>query len=249
MPDVMAFIATYAVAMLGITLGYHRTLAHKALILSPKARLAFAIFGATAAQGPPSFWVAHHRAHHADPDGRRDPHSPRPAEASTRTYGKLRAFLHAHMGWMLKGGVRYDSRLSKDLREDKTVRIVDRNYSLIVILGLAIPALAILPASPAFIAFCKSLYWSGLVRIGAGHQSTWLVNSICHLWGYRNFETRDASRNNFFVAVLTLGEGWHNNHHANPARARHGIKPQELDPTYWVVCLLKLAGLASNVRR
>lgn len=88
-----------------------------------------------------------------------------------------------------------------------------------------------------------------MVRIGAGHQSTWLVNSACHLWGYRNFPARDASRNNFVVAALTLGEGWHNNHHANPSLARHGLGSKEPDPTYWVVRLLEIAGLAGNVRR
>ncbi len=230
--DIVSLLATYCFSAFGITLGYHRGLAHKSLSLRPGARYVFLALGAMAAQGPPSFWVAHHRAHHGDPDGPRDPHSPRE-----------KGFLHAHVGWMFGAVSRCDARAVRELRKDPVVRGVDDHYFFLILLGLVLPAVMTLPFSASWPAFLVSIYW-GLVRIGLCHQATWLVNSACHLWGYRNFQTADSSRNNWIVAALTLGEGWHNNHHANPSRVRHGLKLWEVDPTFSLARLLEMAGLA-----
>jgi stearoyl-CoA desaturase (delta-9 desaturase) len=245
--DIVAFLIFYCLVMLGITLGYHRTLAHKSLTLVLAARYPVLALGAMGAQGPPSFWVAHHRAHHGDPDGPRDPHSPLTQTPSGSS--AARRFLHAHVGWMFGHGGRYDGRLVRDLRKDPAARGIERHYSLLVVSGLIFPALLVLPFDPSGAGLVKSLYWAGLVRVGVSHQTTWLVNSACHLWGYRNFRTSDSSRNNWLVAILTLGEGWHNNHHADPARAHHGIRHWELDPTFSVARLLVRMGLAGNLRQ
>ena len=225
----------------GITLGYHRSLAHRGVELSNRTRLTALIAGAMAAQGPPSFWVAHHRAHHSDPDGSNDPHSPW-AEAGQST--GIVAFLHAHIGWMLEKEFGFDSRLIRDIRKDSIALWVDQYYVPIVLAGLVLPALLVNIAKPDCQSVLLSAYWVGLVRISITHQATWMVNSVCHLWGYRNYCTTDQSRNNWVVAIFTLGEGWHNNHHADPRNARHGQKWWEIDPTYFAIRLLGRLNLA-----
>lgn len=244
--DLVGLLVMYLLVMLGITIGYHRTIAHRSLELIPSARYAIVGLGAMAGQGPPSFWAAHHRAHHADPDGPNDPHSPCANDDSQTS--TIAAFLRAHVGWMVGSRSRYDGRFIRDLRRDPVISYVDKHYTTILIGGLLLPAVVLLPLDPHFAAFVQSVYWTGLVRLGVAHQATWLVNSACHLWGYRTFRTPDHSRNNAIVAVLTLGEGWHNNHHAAPARARHGLQKCELDPTYAAILALERIGVALRVR-
>jgi stearoyl-CoA desaturase (Delta-9 desaturase) len=244
--DAVGLTILYCLGMLGITLGYHRLLAHRALTMIAAARSAIVALGAMSAQGPPTFWVAHHRAHHGDPDGPRDPHSPT-LRGSGRS-SELRGFFHGHIGWMFGQAGRYDASLVRDVRNDPVVRWIENHYLLVVLSGLFIPAILLLPLDPTLKGFIQTVYWAGLFRIGLGHQATWLVNSACHLWGYRNFQTKDGARNNWIVAALTLGEGWHNNHHADPSSARHGRKWWELDPTHWIILLLEVLGLARNVR-
>ena len=242
--DIIALMVSYCLVMLGTTLGYHRLLAHKSLKLAPSVRYPLIVLGAMAAQGPPGFWVAHHRAHHGDPDGPLDPHSPA-AVGSAGTDGVSR-FLHAHIGWMFGIGGRYDGRFVRDIRRDPATLMVEKHYFKWVIAGLLLPAVAVLPLHGTNFGFLQSIYWAGLVRLGFSHQATWLVNSACHLWGYRNFETPDSSRNNWFVAALTLGEGWHNNHHADPARACHGVGKWDFDPTFTTASFLEVMGLARD---
>jgi stearoyl-CoA desaturase (delta-9 desaturase) len=245
--DWASLLVSYCLIMLGTTLGYHRTLAHRSLALSPIVRYPLFALGAMAGQGPPSFWVAHHRAHHGDSDGPRDPHSPLGYGRSG--FPRLRGFLHAHVGWMFGQGGRYDGRLVRELRRDPAARCTEDNYFLLTIAGLLLPACVVLCFDPSVAGFLKSVYWAGLVRVAVSHQTTWLVNSACHLWGYRNFDTADSSRNNWIVAALTLGEGWHNNHHAEPSRVRHGLRWWELDPTYALARFFEAVGLARDMRR
>ena len=244
--DAIAIVVMYGLTILGITLGYHRTITHRSLELIPIVRYAVVGLGAMAAQGPPSFWAAHHRAHHANADGPGDPHSPR-ADGGPAFAG-ISAFLYGHIGWMFGSGTRYDGRLVRDLRRDCVISRIDKHYAALVLAGLFVPSMLLWRMDPDFLGFAQSVYWVGLVRIGLAHQATWLVNSACHLWGYRAFLTNDDSRNNWGVAIMTLGEGWHNNHHAAPARARHGLQKWELDPTYWAILALETIGAARRVR-
>lgn len=245
--DAIALVSAYTLTMLGITLGYHRVLAHRSAELDPRAESVLLALGAMAAQGPPLFWVAHHRAHHRDPDGPRDPHSPKPAGAGCKNAAAT--FLHSHVGWLLRSQARIELRLVRDMSKRPGVQRLQHRYYTWLILGLTLPAVLVLPLDPSVEGFLESTFWSGLVRLGISHQATWCVNSVCHLWGYRSFETADQSFNNRFVAVLTLGEGWHNNHHASPARARHGLRRWEIDATYAVLALLERLGLASSIKR
>jgi stearoyl-CoA desaturase (delta-9 desaturase) len=240
--DFLAMVFGHFLSIGGLTLGYHRSLAHKGVDLSNRTRKIALIMGAMAAQGPPSFWVAHHRAHHGDPDGSNDPHSPW-ADGDVQST-RIVAFMHAHIGWMFKKSVRFDSRFIRDIRKDSVALWVDKHYFMILLAGMVLPAAALNIGQPSLQSFLLSVYWVGLVRISITHQATWMVNSVCHLWGYRNYSTADRSRNNWLVAILTLGEGWHNNHHANPRNARHGQKWWEIDPTYLVICGLGRLKLA-----
>jgi stearoyl-CoA desaturase (delta-9 desaturase) len=145
---------------------------------------------------------------------------------------------------MFKKGLGFDSRFIRDIRKDSVARWVDKHYYKILLAGMVLPAMALNIAKPGLQAFLLSVYWVGLVRISITHQATWMVNSVCHLWGYRNYSTTDRSRNNWLVAILTLGGGWHNNHHANTRSARHGHKWWEIDPTYLVIRFLSRLKLA-----
>jgi acyl-CoA synthetase (AMP-forming)/AMP-acid ligase II/fatty-acid desaturase/acyl carrier protein len=245
--DVAGFALAYSATMLGITLGYHRSLTHRSALLAPSLKTIVLVLGAMAGQGPPVFWAAHHRAHHGDPDGPKDPYSPVARRPGWQN--QLLGFLHAHVGWMFGPSSRYDTRLVRDLLPDPCVRWVEQHYFRILLAGLLLPALLVLPLDPTPAGLFKSIFWCGLVRLGASHQAAWMVNSVCHLWGYRRFETRDTSKNNWLVAALTLGEGWHNNHHADPSRASHGREWWEFDPLYALIRLFERLGLASEVRQ
>src|SRR6185437_7244450 len=223
--ELWSTIAMYTITGLGVTIGYHRVLSHRSAHLSEKARTAILCAAAMAMQGPPTFWVAYHRAHHADPDGTADPHTPW-GSGNRCTIGSI---LYSHFGWMLQQA-RFSPRLTRDLRSDEAVRRIDRHYHALILLGLFIPVAALSAFEPHRVLL--ALYWAGAVRLGLLHHATWLVNSACHLWGYRNFSTRDQSRNNVLVALLTFGEGWHNNHHARPDAANHGLRRWEVDATY-----------------
>jgi stearoyl-CoA desaturase (delta-9 desaturase) len=240
--DLLGLIAGHFLTIGGITLGYHRALAHRGIDLTWRTRAVALTLGAMAAQGPPSFWVSHHRAHHGDPDGARDPHSPWSLVRARNS--TVLNILHSHMGWMLTRRVRFDPRLARDIARDPVARGVDRHYLLIVLAGLLVPAVAVHISNPDLHGTLCSIYWIGLVRIAVTHQATWMVNSVCHIWGYRNHNTRDRSRNNWLVALLTLGEGWHNNHHASPRKAQHGERWWEIDPTYFVLRILARLKLA-----
>jgi stearoyl-CoA desaturase (delta-9 desaturase) len=241
--NVLGLMIIYCLTMGGITLGYHRALAHKGIDLSPRARAIVLMFGAMAAQGPPSFWVAHHRAHHGDPDGAKDPHSPWTAASGESP--ALWRVLYSHTGWMFSAAARFDARLARDVRKDRVASAVDTHYALIALAGLLLPAILANLPKLELRATLLSIYWMGLFRIGIAHQATWMVNSACHLWGYRNHATNDRSKNNWWVAALTLGEGWHNNHHASPRKAKHGERWWEFDPTFTVLRALGLLKLAT----
>jgi stearoyl-CoA desaturase (delta-9 desaturase) len=241
--NIVGLMGIYCLTIGGITLGYHRALAHKGIDLSPPVRAIVLTFGAMAAQGPPSFWVAHHRAHHGDPDGAKDPHSPWIA-ADGESPG-LSHVLYSHTGWMFSTAARFDARLARDVRRDRVAFGVDTHYAVIVLAGILLPAVVMNLPKLDLQATLLSVYWIGLFRIGVAHQATWMVNSVCHLWGYRNHDTNDCSKNNWLVAALTLGEGWHNNHHASPRKAKHGERWWEFDATFLVLRALRLLKLAT----
>jgi len=237
----------YVLTGLGITIGYHRLFTHKSFDASPVVRATFGILGSMAAEGPLNWWVATHRRHHQHSDRHDDPHSPHHGEHSG-VWGLIKGAVHAHFGWLFAKRPTDLSRLVPDLDKDKVARFVTATFPLWVGLGLLIPAGLGWLVSGSWVGALLGLLWGGVVRIFVVHHVTWSVNSICHLWGARPFRVADHSRNNPIVGVLAFGEGWHNNHHAFPASARHGLAWWQVDTSYIVIRALSMVGLVSNVR-
>ncbi len=217
---------------MGIGMGYHRLHTHRSYKVPRLLEYFFAICGTLTLEGGPIFWVATHRVHHQNSDQENDPHSPRD--------GKW----WSHMGWIVLGDSKHNdtammSRYAPDLAKDRFYRWLNTyHYVPLVVLGVLLLTLGGLPY----------LLWGVFLRVTLGLHATWLVNSATHLWGQRRFATRDDSRNNWWVALLTFGEGWHNNHHAHPTSARHGLAWYELDVTWLQIRLLSLLGIARAVR-
>lgn len=249
---VLTLAGTYVFGCLGINLCYHRLLTHRGLVCPKWLEYSFAVLGLCCAQDTPARWVAVHRRHHEHSDQRDDPHSP------------LVNFLWGHVGWMLvenrdlaRLGI-YD-RYAKDILRDPFYRRLERTllYPHIVLASWAVFFLggfvAGLLGGGTFVEAVQFgaslLVWGVFVRTVLVWHITWSVNSLSHLWGYRTYETGEDSRNNWFVAVITSGEGWHNNHHADPRSASHGHGGREIDLIFAFVRLLEWMGLAKNVWR
>jgi stearoyl-CoA desaturase (delta-9 desaturase) len=216
---------------LGISMGYHRLHTHRSYKVPRWLEYFFAVCGALTLEGGPIFWVATHRIHHQKSDQDGDPHSPRDGA------------WWAHVGWLLIGEAKHNntrlmSKYAPDLAKDRFYVWLN-NYHWVPLVLLSAILLAI-GGLPMFL-------WGICVRIVVGLHATWLVNSATHMWGRRRFNTRDDSRNNWWVALMTFGEGWHNNHHAHPTSARHGLAWYEFDPSWLQIKLLKVLGVAKSI--
>lgn len=245
--DLILLVALYVAGGLGVTVGFHRLFSHRAFSAGPAVRAALAVLGSITLQGPVTQWVTDHRKHHAFADRPGDPHSPH--TSGPGGLGAVRGFLHAHVGWMFvtKGMERGDV-YGRDLYEDRLIRMVDRLYLLWVVVSLGLPFAVGWLVRGTVGGGVEALMWGGLLRIFLFHHATFCVNSVCHLLGRRPYETRDRSRNNWVVALLTFGEGWHNNHHGFPRSARLGLTAAQVDPGWWLVRALERVGLAQRVR-
>jgi fatty-acid desaturase len=227
-------VANFMTGCIGITLCYHRLLTHRTYQVPKWFERVLATFGTLALQGSPLEWVAHHRMHHAGSDTASDPH-----DAS-------QGFYHSHWGWLFKYTPEFDDpaklrKFGRDLVNDPYYRLLDTVWMQIliqVIFGLILGAIGGLPW----------IIWGVFVRLVVVYHSTWFVNSASHIWGYKNYQVNDRARNNWWVALLTWGEGWHNNHHAHDNIAPAGHKWWEVDITYMLIRLMKFVGLAKNVK-
>lgn len=232
---------------LGITVGFHRLFTHRSFETVGPVRIALAVLGSMAAQGTLFTWVASHRRHHQFSDKQGDPHSPNIADPSSER--QVEAFFHSHLGWMLTDHMTPDRlRYVPDFLADPMLCRIQRWHLLWVALGLILPALACYAIDGTAQAAVCGFLWGGLVRIAVTQNISFAVNSVGHLWGERPFDSQDESRNNGVVAFLSMGEGWHNNHHAFPTSARHGLQPGQWDASYRVIRLLELCGLAWDVK-
>ena len=240
-------VGFYALTMLGITVGFHRLLSHRAFQTSPALRGVLCALGAMAAQGPPIYWASNHRRHHAFVDDAGDPHSPHRDEARTLT--GWAGFWHAHVGWTFSHGLSNPVYFCKDLVQDRVVMAAGAYYYAWVVAGLALAALvgAAVERSPQ--GAWDGLIWGGGVRLFISYHLTNSINSVTHLFGYRTFKTPEQSRNNLWLGVPTLGEAWHNNHHAFPSSAIFGFAWWEIDAGGIAVRGLERLGLIWNVRR
>jgi stearoyl-CoA desaturase (delta-9 desaturase) len=233
---------------LGITVGFHRLLTHRSFDTYRAVRFFWAVLGACSIEGSPLVWSAIHRRHHNFSDEPGDPHSPR--QHGLGVWGTLRGLLHAQVGWLFTG---YWSspelqRYVPDLLAQRYLVAIDRWYYLCVIVSLGLPALLGGVIERSWYGALMGLLWGGLVRILITHHITWSINSVCHVFGTKTYKAGDESRNNFLCGVLGHGEGWHNNHHAFPTSARHGLQWWQFDLSWLVIRTMQALGLAWNVR-
>jgi stearoyl-CoA desaturase (Delta-9 desaturase) len=239
-------VGMYLASGLGVTVGYHRLFTHRSFETSRPVAFLLAVLGSMAVQGPVLKWVAVHRRHHQHSDHDGDPHSPHTHGDSL--LGTIRGMIHAHVGWLFTSDPPGLSNYVRDLHRDPWLRKASRLFPLWVLIGLALPAILGGLMTMSWAGVLMGFLWGGLMRVFLLHHMTWSVNSICHIWGSRPFRSQDESRNNVIVGVLGLGEGWHNNHHAFPTSARHGLSWWQLDASYLVIRAMALVGLARKVR-
>ncbi|MEA2167469.1 MAG: hypothetical protein QOF76_769 [Solirubrobacteraceae bacterium] len=247
--DLVVLAVMYVITGLGISVGYHRLFTHRSFKTTQAMRGLMAVLGSAAVEGPVVDWVATHRKHHRFSDQDGDPHSPHAGHAAGWR-GALRGFYHAHFGWTIRGGDRANpARYAKDLVADPVVAFVSRTFGLWVIGGLAMAFGLGVALTGTVRGGLTGLLWGGAVRIFLLHQVTFSINSLCHLFGRRRFVTGDESRNLAWLAPLSLGESWHNNHHAFPTSATHGLGRREFDISALLIGALERCGLAWDVVR
>ena len=244
--DLTLLAITYLVTAVGITVGFHRLLTHRAFQTHPWVERVFAVLGSLSVQGSVMDWVADHRKHHAHTDREGDPHSPHVGHGSG-----LAGLWHAHVGWLMETQGQADwKRYAPELYEDPAMRRIGRRFPLLVGVSLLVPTLAGFALHGFTLAgAARGLVWGGLVRIFLVHHVTWSVNSVCHFFGRRRFDVEDHSTNVGWLALVSLGESWHHNHHAFPRSAHHGLRWYEVDPSGWIISVLERLGLAWNVVR
>jgi stearoyl-CoA desaturase (Delta-9 desaturase) len=247
--DLVVFATMYVLTGVGITVGFHRLLTHRSFDTYPLVRGVLAALGSAAAEGPVVEWVAQHRMHHAYSDQEGDPHSPHIGHG-TGWRGALRGLVHAHLGWVFgMDGVASERRYAPDLLDDPVIRFVDRTFVVWILAGLALPFGLGVALTGSIVGGLTGLLWGGVVRIFCLHHATFSINSLCHFFGFKTYETSDQSRNLAWLALPTLGEAWHNNHHAFPTSASHGQGRWQPDPSAAVIWALERSGMAWNVVR
>jgi stearoyl-CoA desaturase (delta-9 desaturase) len=247
--DLIVFGILYLATALGITVGFHRLLTHRSFKTTAPLRALLAILGSAAIEGPVIAWVADHRKHHAFSDRPGDPHSPH-VDHGVGWLGALRGLLHAHVGWIFIHTQRgLKARYAPDLQHDRVVSFVDRTFLLWAVAGLGVAFGLGVAIGGTVVAGLTALLWGGAVRVFFVHHVTYSINSLCHFFGRRSFDTPDESRNLAWLAPFSLGEAWHNNHHAFPTSAVHGLGRWQLDPSALVISALEKLGLAWDVVR
>ncbi|MBI3897889.1 MAG: acyl-CoA desaturase [Gammaproteobacteria bacterium] len=244
--DLWLFTAMYFVHMGGITMGFHRLMAHRTFIAVPGFRALLLIAGSMGAQGPLLDWVATHRRHHAYSDEQGDPHSPN--MIGDDFLSKIKGLWYAHMPWMLAKDMSSWSRFARDVLSDRKLFFFHRTYFIWVVAGLALPAV-IGGIGGGWQGAWSGFIFGGLARIFVANQFAWAVGSVCHRYGSRPFDTGDNSANNWWVAIMTFGEGLQNNHHAFSSWYRHGVAWWEPDLSGWLLTLFGKLGIVRELRR
>lgn len=247
--DMVALVVMSIITGLGVSTGYHRLLAHRSFKTNRFLKIFFTVGGAMAGQGPPLIWVAHHRRHHRIADKPGDPHSPW-FDDEEGVRGAIKGLWHSHLGWLFDTKLTSDPvRYCPDLARDKDIRFISRYFVTFVLAGIVLPGLIGLALTGTLAGFLTGMLWGGLVRMFIGNHVTYAVNSIGHYFGRRRFDTPDESRNVAWLSILSFGESWHNNHHAFPRSANHGMRWWEIDLSAITIRLMELTGVAWDVIR
>ncbi|HEX4035556.1 MAG TPA: acyl-CoA desaturase [Solirubrobacteraceae bacterium] len=245
--DLVVMVAGYSLTGMGVTVGFHRLFTHRSFKTRRVVRALLAVLGSAAAEGPLIEWVSNHRMHHRFSDRPGDPHSPH-VDRGSGWRGAFRGLVHAHVGWLFHAkDLASPQRYAPDLVADRMTRWIDRTFVVWVLAGLAAPFGLGVALSGTIVGGLTGLLWGGAVRILLLHHATFSVNSLCHFFGRRSYDTGDHSRNLAWLALPTFGEAWHNNHHAFPTSAHHGLTHRQLDPSGWVISGLERVGLAWDV--
>ena len=236
----------YFVVGYGVTVGFHRLFTHKSFQATRPLKIALAALGSMSFQGSIIGWVADHRRHHQFTDSPGDPHSP--AQGNTARFGRFAGLWHAHIGWFFRHESTSRQQYASDLLADPDLVLIDRLFLPFCVVTLAGPFAIGYALSGTFVGGIAMFVWAGVLRVGLFHQITWATNSVCHRFGRRPFRTADESTNFAPLAMLSLGESWHNAHHAFPASARHGVDRLQLDTSAWMIRLFERFGWATRVR-
>jgi stearoyl-CoA desaturase (delta-9 desaturase) len=244
--DLILAVAMYGLTGFGVTVGFHRMLAHASFRPKRALKIALAVAGSMAIEGSALIWVAHHRKHHVYADREEDPHSP-------WAYGngfaaQLKGLAHAHVGWLFRVNLPEPERWAQDLESDRDIRLVSRTDTVWFAMSLAIPFGIGFVVTGSLYGAWAAFLWAGVVRVAVLHHVTWGVNSIGHMFGSRPFRTRDQSTNVALLSVLSLGDSWHNGHHAFPMLARHGVDKGQIDASAALIRIFERIGWATDVR-
>jgi stearoyl-CoA desaturase (delta-9 desaturase) len=244
--DLLLAFVLYAISGHGVTVGYHRFFTHKSFKARRPVRVALAVAGSLAIEGPVIRWVADHRRHHAFSDRDGDPHSPWRYGTSTGALAK--GLWHAHIGWLFDVEQTNQARFAPDLLADRDIRRVSRSFPWLVAVSLLAAPLAGGLWSMSWQGAVTAFFWASLVRVALLHHTTWSINSICHWIGERPFRSRDKAGNVWWLAIPSMGESWHNLHHADPTSARHGAMRGQLDSSARIIWVLERLHCVSDVR-
>ena len=244
--DVILFVALYLLAGFGVSVGYHRLFTHRSFTPNRWLKLALAGAGSMALEGSVVSWVANHRRHHMFSDQPGDPHSPHGFGPSG--LAQLKGLFHAHIGWLFSPDGTSKDRFAPDLLRDPDVVRMSRLFPVFAIASFAVPFGLGYAISGTLTGALTGLLWAGVVRMAVFHHMTWSINSICHMFGRRPFESKDKSTNFAPLALFSLGESWHSFHHASPSSARHGVLPHQLDVSAGLIRAFERVGWATSVR-
>lgn len=243
--DISVLILMWLISGLGITVGFHRLLTHRSFTTNPLVMLFLSIMGCMAVQGPPIIWVSIHNRHHQNSDRPNDPHSP---QLNKGKFKFLKGLWHAHIGWMFEYKFPNPCRYAHNLTRNSMMLWVNKTYLLWVVVGFLIPVGIELLITWSWDGVARGLLWGGLIRLFIANNLTWSVNSICHAFGTRQFKTQEHSVNNACLAIFTMGESWHNNHHAFQTSAKFGLKWWQIDLGYNFIQCLHRCGLVHHVK-
>ena len=244
--DVALSAVFYAIAAHGITVGYHRTFTHSSFRPNRPLKIALAIAGSLAIEGPVVRWVADHRKHHAFSDAEGDPHSP--WRYGDSLGGLTKGVLYAHAGWLFDVEQTPIRKYAPDLLKDRDIVRISKLFPMWVAVSLITPAVIGGLVTWSWHGAITAFFWASLVRVALVHHVTWSINSVCHVWGKHPFKTRDKSGNVAWLAILSGGESWHNWHHSDPTSARHGVLKYQIDTSARIIELFEWLGWATNVR-